>query len=277
MITVALMGAGGKMGMRIARNLRRKQNYRPLYVEIDEEGKRSITNLGLTVTPQKEALDKADVVILAVPDRLIQSICSDIVPKVKSGTIIIGLDPAAAYAGALAERDDITYFIAHPGHPPLFVDEADPEASRDFFGGDKRQQHIVCALHQGPEEDYQKGETIARDIFSPVLRAHRVNVEQMAILEPALVETLLATCLTILREGLDEVVKMGVPQEAAYDFFYGHMRAIGAAVFGEVDTPLSDGAKLAVTEAMGKIFRPDWKQVLSIESLKESVRSITQT
>jgi len=144
MITVALMGAGGKMGMRIARNLRRKQNYRPLYVEIDEEGRKGITDLGFTVSPHDEALDKADVVIMAVPDRLIRSICSEIVPKVKSGTIIIGLDPAAAYAGALTERSDITYFIAHPGHPPLFVDETDPETSRDFFGGDKRQQHIVC-------------------------------------------------------------------------------------------------------------------------------------
>jgi hypothetical protein len=277
MITIALMGAGGKMGMRIARNIRDKQNYRPFYVEIGEEAKRGLTSLGLTVTPQEEVLEVADIVILAVPDRLIQSICCDIVPKVKSGTMIMGLDPAAAYAGALTARSDITYFIAHPGHPPLFADESDPEASGDFIGGVKRKQHIVCALHQGPEEDYHKGETLARDIYAPVIRAHRVTVEQMAILEPALVETLLATCLMVLREGLDEVVSMGVPQEAVYDFFYGHMRAIGAIVFGEVDTPLSDGAKLAVSEAMGKIFRPDWKQVLSIESLKESVRSITQT
>ena len=40
---------------------------------------------------------------------------------------------------------------------------------------------------QGPEEDYARGEAIARAMYAPVMRSHRVTVEQMAILEPALV------------------------------------------------------------------------------------------
>ena len=115
--------------------------------------------------------------------------------------MIIGLDPAAGYAGVLPKREDISYFITHPCHPPVFNDETEPEARQDWFGGAKAKQNIVCALHQGPEEDYAKGEAIARAIFAPVMRAHRLTTEQMAILEPGLVETLSATCLYIIREG----------------------------------------------------------------------------
>jgi hypothetical protein len=187
----------------------------------------------------------------------------------------MGLDPAAGYAGVLPKRDDITYFITHPCHPPLFHDETDPEAMVDWFGGIKARQHIVCALHQGPEEDYAKGEAIARAIYAPVMRSHRLTTEQMAILEPALVETLAATCISIIREGLDEVVSMGVPEEAASDFLYGHIRIELAILFGFAGFPFSDGAKLAIEEAKSQIFQPDWKQVLSLENLQQSVKNIT--
>jgi hypothetical protein len=33
------------------------------------------------------------------------------------------LDAAAPHAGELPERDDITYFVTHPCHPPIFNDE----------------------------------------------------------------------------------------------------------------------------------------------------------
>ncbi len=39
-------------------------------------------------------------------------------------------------------------------------DETDPEARRGFFGAMKAKQYTVCALMQGPEEDYSKGEQI---------------------------------------------------------------------------------------------------------------------
>jgi hypothetical protein len=275
MSTIALMGAGGKVGLRITRNMKGQPDFKMLYVEISEAGLAGLAELGMSATPQDEALEQADVVILGVPDALIGKICVEIVPRLKRGTMVMGLDPAAGYAGVLPERDDITYFITHPCHPPLFGDETDPEARRDWFGGYKAKQNIVCALHQGPEEDYAKGEAIARAMFAPVMRAHRVTTEQMAILEPGLVETLTATCITVVREAMDEAINLGVPEQAARDFLYGHVRIELAILFGEAGFPFSDGAILAIERAKEKIFQPDWKKVMTIESIQESVKEIT--
>ena len=275
MSTIALMGAGGKMGNRITKNLKDNPNYTTLYVEISETGRASLAELGVSVTPQDEALKQADVVILAVPDAAIGKICTEIVPKLKSGTMVMGLDPAAGYAGVLPERKDITYFISHPCHPPLFNDETDPEARRDWFGGVKAKQNIICSLHQGPEEDYAKGEAIARAIFAPVMRAHRLTTEQMAILEPALVETLALTCFTVIREAMDEAIRMGIPEQAVRDFLFGHIRTTVAIVFDFAGAPVSDGAKLAVSLAKNQIFQPDWKKIMDIENIQRSVKEIT--
>ena len=46
------------------------------------------------------------------------------------------------------------------------------------------------ALRYGTERDYELGVELTKLIYKPVIRIHRVTVEQMAILEPALVETL---------------------------------------------------------------------------------------
>jgi len=275
MTTIALMGAGGKMGCRIADQLRNLPEYRMLYIEISQAGLANLAERGLATTPQEEALAQADVVILAVPDALIGPICDQVAPQLKSGTMVIGLDPAAPYAGVLPERPDISYFITHPCHPPVFSDETDPQATRDWFGGIAKQS-VVCALHQGPEEHYALGEAIARAMFAPILRAHRLTTEQMAILEPGLVETLAATCLTIIREGMDEVIRMGVPEEAVRDFLYGHLRVELAVLFDQAGFPFSDGAIYAINQAKPHIFQPDWKKILSLESIRQSVKEITQ-
>ena len=109
---------------------------------------------------------------------------AEIVPEMQSGAMLIGLDPAAPHAGRLPERQDVSYFFSHPSHPPIFNDETEAEARRDFFGGVAK-QWIVRALLQGPEEDYAKGEVIASKLFGPILRSHRISIEQVAILEPA--------------------------------------------------------------------------------------------
>lgn len=142
-------------------------------------------------------------VVLAVPDRLIGDICGQFVPQLHTGAMVMGLDPAAAYAGVLPHRSDISYFIAHPCHPPVFQTELAPQARTDWFGGVHAAQSIVCALHQRPEEHYEMGEALAKAMFAPIIRSHRVTTEQMAVLEPALVETLAATCITVIREGMD--------------------------------------------------------------------------
>ena len=275
MTTIAILGAAGSMGTRLSNTLGRKSKYRLLYVESGEVGLKRLRERGLRATPQAEAVTQADVVILAVPDKLIEAVAAEVVPKLRSGTMLICLDPAAPYGGLLPARRDVTYFVTHPAHPPVFNDETDPEARRDFFGSGKAKQAIVCALMQGPEEDYAKGQAIAADMFGPVLRAHRVTVEQMAYLEPGLSETVTATCLMVVREAMDKAIARGVPAEAARDFLLGHIHIDLAIFFGELDWQLSAGAQRAIAEAKAQIFQPDWKKVFEPEALRESVAKIT--
>lgn len=279
MYHVALMGAGGKMGGRLTDNLMRlPEKYRMYYVEVSEAGIANLAQRGQTPTPQAEALASADTVILAVPDRLIGTITQEIVPQLKPGTMIVSLDPAAAYAGVIPVRDDITYFVTHPCHPPLFNDEVTEEARTDWFGGVKARHHIVSALYAGPEADYAKGDEIARDMYAPVMNNYRITVEQMAILEPALAETFTATVITAIKQAYDKAVEMGVPAEAAWEFLSGHVRIEFAILFGIAGFPFSDGAKLAVAQAYDKIFKPDWmEQIMSLEALRHSVAEITHS
>lgn len=275
---VALLGAGGKMGLRITDQLEDRSDYEMSYVEPATEGRERLAERGVAAKSQETALDGADVVILAVPDALMDDICGDIVPQLDPGTLVMLLDPAAAYADALPEREDVSYFITHPCHPPLFNDETDPEAKQDLFGGQGlAKQNIVCALHRGPESDYARGEQIARDIYAPVMDAHRVTTEQMAFLEPALVETVMATCLYAIREGMDYVVEEAdVPEEAVRDFVLGHLRTESAIIFDEVDFPLSDAALEAVEEGREELFREGWRErVFNTDSVRESTRDIT--
>ena len=274
---VALFGAGGKMGCRIADNLRDNPAYAVLYVENGRQGLAHLAERGLSATPEAEAVAQAEVVILALPDVAIGPVTQAMVPRLRPGTLVVGLDPAAAYAGVMPERDDITYFVTHPCHPPVFPDAATPEALHDYFGGQFAPQDIVCALHRGPEEDYGRGEALAREIYRPVRTAYRVTVEQMAVLEPALVETTALTCLLALREALDAAVALGVPADAAHAFLMGHLRVLLAVVFGYAGFPVSDGARRAAESAQPILFQPDWKeQIMNLDSIRASVLSITQ-
>ena len=274
--TIAIMGAGGYMGLQSARQLKDNPDYRALHVEVSDEGRKRLSEMGLSTTSQGEALSQADVVLLAVPDRLIASIARDIVPAVRSGAMIMGLDPAAAHAGVLPRRDDISYFVTHPCHPPMFGDETEPEAQQDFVGSDKAKQAVVCALHQGPEADYARGEAIARVILAPVLRVHRVTTEQMATLEPALAETIAYTFVYAMKEAMDEAVRRGIPEPVARDFLLGHLRCGVGEVFLWDGSTISEGCKRAVAEAQKQMFQPDWMKVMRPESIKESVRNIVQ-
>jgi hypothetical protein len=216
------------------------------------------------------------VVILAIPDVLIRSVAAEVVPAIQSGAMVICLDPAAPHGGELPARPDITYFITHPCHPPLVSDETDPAARMDFFGGTRAKQHIVCALMQGPETDYARGEAIARKMFAPVMNAHRVTVEQMAYLEPAMAESVALTCMMVIREAMDEVVSRGVPPEAAKDFLLGHLNVFVGMLFGYLDAQVSDGAKRAAARARQAMFYPDWKKIFEPENVMTEVKGITQ-
>lgn len=276
MTRIALLGAGGKMGVRLATNLKGSR-FAVDHVEVSEEGRKRLHDaIGATCVSQDEALAHADVVVMAVPDRLIGKIAHAIIDKVRPGTAFIVLDAAAPHAGEMPDRADVTYFVTHPCHPPLFNDETEMEAKQDFFGGVKAKQHIVCALMQGPEDHYALCEEVARTIYAPVMDAHRCTVEQIAILEPALSETVAITMCIALKDAYDDVVRRGVPPKAAYDFLMGHIN-IGLSTAFKVfpEGKFSDGALLAIEQAKPQIFRDGWiDRVFDPQAVLKSVQDI---
>ncbi|MEA3536416.1 phosphogluconate dehydrogenase C-terminal domain-containing protein [Rhizobium sp. CC-YZS058] len=275
MTAIAIFGAGGKMGTRLARNLKGSR-FDVRHVEVSDAGQAKLkAELGLDCVPVDQALSGAQVVVLAVPDTAIGKVASGIVSKLAPGTIVVILDAAAPFAGHLPERADITYFVTHPCHPPIFNDETDMAAKKDHFGGIAAKQHIVSALMQGPEEHYAIGEGVAKTIWAPVMRSHRVTVEQMAILEPGLSETVCASLLVVMNQALEECVKRGVPEQAARDFLLGHMNVLGAVIFKEVDGVFSDACNKAIEFGIPALMRDDWKRVFEPEEIAESIRRIT--
>jgi D-apionate oxidoisomerase len=276
MAVIALFGAGGKIGFRIAQRLKHDADYTTLFVEAGETGKKRLRDADLHPSESQQALEQADVVILAVPDVLISQVARELVPRLKPGALVITLDPAAPFSSKLPSRDDLAYFVTHPCHPPVYNDEVDAAARNDYFGGTAK-QHIVCALLQGSEAHYSEGERIARKIFAPVMRSHRITVEQMAILEPALAESVTIPCMMIIREALDVAVQRGVPFEAARDFLLGHINIDIAILFGFINAQFSDGAKMAALRGMAQIIQPDWKKVFEAEYILKEVQAITET
>jgi hypothetical protein len=273
--TIALIGAGGKMGCRILDHLRDHPDYSLRCVESGEGGLQQLADRKIGPVPAALAMEEADVMILALPDRLLGAVAQGLVPQLKTGALVVLLDPAAAHAGELPEREDVSYFVSHPCHPSVF-DHFESEAERgDFFGGTHARQAIVCALMQGPESDYARGEKLAVDIYSPVTRSHRITVAQMAMLEPAMAETVGIALIRTLRDALEEVVARGVPREAAEDFLYGHIRVPLGIAFERVKFPFSDGAKLIAEYGQEVLLQPDWRQVFEPESVLEQCRAIT--
>lgn len=276
MTKVALLGAGGKMGVRLATNLRNSRfDVDP--VEISEDGRARLkSETGLDAVDQDTALANADVVLMAVPDRLIGKIAHAFIDKVRPGTAIIVLDAAAPYAGEMPKRDDVTYFCTHPCHPHILEVQDSAEAQKDYFGGIAAPQGIVCALIQGPEEHYALCEEVAKVIYAPVARSHRCTLENIAVLEPALSETVAATLSLALRDATDRAVAMGVPEAAAHDFVLGHLKIELAIAFGIFpEGKFSDGALMAIDKAKSVIFKENWlDEVFSLDAVKKSVEEI---
>ena len=210
-----------------------------------------------------------------MPDTAIGKVAASIEHLLKPGVMVVALDAAAPFAGHLPKRDDLVYFVTHPCHPPIFNDETDPVAQKDRFGGVAAKQHIVSALMQGPEHAYALGEEIAKTIWAPVMRSHRVTVEQMALLEPGLSETVCASLLDVMREAMDEVVRRGVPAEAARDFLLGHMNVLGAVIFKEVDGVFSDACNKAIQFGKPALMRDDWRLVFEPDEIAASIQRIT--
>ncbi|MGB3852713.1 MAG: phosphogluconate dehydrogenase C-terminal domain-containing protein [Tunicatimonas sp.] len=277
MTKIVLMGAGGKMGCRLTDNFLKHPEYHIDYLEISERGIENLKQRGVEVSAEDDVISEADVVILGVPDIIIGKISEGVIPKMKSGSLVITLDPAAPLDGVITHREELGYVIAHPCHPTVFNWEPTEEAFRDFYGGVTAKQSIVVALMHGSEDHYQLGEKISQDMYAPIDKTYRITLEQMAILEPAMVETLAQTSMEIVKEGFDKVVELGVPEDAARDFVLGHLRIQIAVLFKEVNGTFSDAAYKISKRAKPMIFKEDWKKIFEMDDIKDQVKDITNS
>lgn len=272
---VTLVGAGGKMGMRISKNLK-ESDFEVCYIEISKQGIQNLRSIGLEPSSADQSLPESDFVILAVPDVALQKVSASVIPQVKKGAVIVLLDPAVAMAKKLYIRNDVSYFISHPSHPSVFNWEPTYEAQKDFFGGTLAKQTIVNTLLRGPEEIYSNCDNLVKCMYAPVTKSFKMTVEQMALLEPALVETLSSTCLAIVKEGMDEVISQGVPVEAAREFLLGHLNIQLAVIFNELPNAVfSDAAIKALERGKSILFKDDWKKIFEPDNVIEQVNDIT--
>jgi len=277
MTEVALLGAGGNMGRRITRTLRDNTQYNLRLIEPGERGRVLIEEAGLQAVSQAEGLSGAEVVIFAVPDKIVRTVAAEVVPELDPGTSVLFLDPAAVAARRVPRRDDIQCYVTHPTHPPLYslLAETEPEARRDYWGGGLATQAIVFATAWGDDEHADLVENLAIAMFAPISASHRITVDQMALLEPALTETLTNGCVAVIREGMERVIAMGVPEEAARTFLMGHLQIGIALIFEQFDWRLSEGAQLALERSREQIFKDDWDQIFGADAVMDSLKQIT--
>ncbi|MCD1634805.1 NAD(P)-binding domain-containing protein [Martelella mediterranea] len=269
MHSVAVFGAGGKMGFRVTSKIR-DAGYDLRAVEVSEAGRTRLAGAGIETVEQDAALAGAKVVVLALPDSLIGPVAGNIVPRLDAGTIVVILDAAAPYAGVLPQREDITYFLGHPCHPPLYADLDDSEQRRDVHGG-VAPQAIICALMQGPEAHYAIGREICEIMWSPILRVHRVTTEQLAILEPGLSEMIAMPFVDVMIEAVELCAsRYGIPREAAFDFMIGHLNVEISMWFGFTPKVPSDAALRLMRFARGIVVREDWDRALDPKVVREA-------
>ena len=82
-IKIGILGAGGKMGMRIGANLKKLPN-EIFYIENAEAGIKRLEEIGIEVSVPTTVMDQLDFLILAVPDIYINKITTEVVPDMKS-------------------------------------------------------------------------------------------------------------------------------------------------------------------------------------------------
>ena len=274
-LTVAVIGAGGKMGMRVSANLGRGQ-HNVLFSETSPAGQERVRAEGRQITDTEDAVGQSDVVILAVPDVILGDISRSVVPQMKTGAIVLTLDPAAAYAGLLAKRDDVFFACAHPCHPSVFLERTSKEEWADTFGGIAAPQDVVAALEAGGDNVRDKAESVIRVMYGPVIDVHWVTVKQLAVLEPTLVETIACMLGAFLNEALHETVKAGVPEPAAKAMLFGHTQvALANALRG--DNPFSTACLIAMEYGRETIVKEEWKKVFDDRELDKIIARMLKT
>jgi hypothetical protein len=165
-------------------------------------------------------------------------------------------------------REDLHYTVIHPCHPALFKDQPTLEGYKDHFGGVDGLQDIVSTPWKGSREKYELACDIVRQMFDPVDKVFEITLEQMAFLEPSVVEVCGLSLLSVFKELGEEMDKRGIPKDAGMSFMLGHIKII-LAILLLGSNPASDAAMIAMDYGRDKLIREDWKQVLTDESLHE--------
>jgi hypothetical protein len=272
-LTIAVVGAGGKMGMRVSNNLQRS-NHTVYYSENSPAGQQRTRDAGRTLSDTPTAVAEADVVILAVPDVALAPVSAEVVPQLRSGSIVLTLDPAAAYANLLYQRDDVEYAVAHPCHPSVFLQRKTEAELNDTFGGIAAAQDVVAALESGNEDKIRIAEEVIRLMYAPVVDVHWVTVKQLAYLEPTLVEVVACMIGDLLNDALQETVhNVGVPEPAARAMLFGHIQvALANGLRG--DNPFSDACLIAMDYGREKIIKENWKSIFDDAELDHVLKQM---
>ena len=272
-LKIAVIGAGGKIGTRVSDNLQRS-THDVRYVENASAGQQRTLEAGRTLTDVGTAGRNADVVILAVPDIALAPVSEQLVSQLQPGTIVLTLDPAAAYANLLYERSEIEYAVAHPCHPSVFLQRKTEAELTDSFGGIAAPQDVVAALESGDAEKQAIAETVIRLMYGPVLDVHWVTVKQLAYLEPILVEVVACMIGDLLNDALQETIhSVGVPEPAARAMLMGHVQvALANGLRG--DNPFSDACLIAMDYGRAKIIKEDWKSIFNDDELDQVLKQM---
>jgi hypothetical protein len=271
--TIAVIGAGGKMGMRVSNNLVRT-DHTVFYVENSPAGQERTREAGRELTEASVAVADADIVVLAVPDLALAAVTAELVPQMKSGAVSLTLDPAAAYAGLLTTREDVIQAVAHPCHPSIFLQRETPEQWADTFGGIAAPQDAIAAVESDDPAMKALVEETVRSIYAPVIDVHFVTIKQLAQLEPTLVETVACMIGELLNEALYEAINtMGVPEAAARSIMYGHTQvALANGLRG--DNPFSDACLIAMKYGRETIIKDDWKKIFQDDELDKNLAAM---
>ena len=271
--SIAVIGAGGKMGMRVSNNLVRTE-HDVRYVENSPAGQERTREAGRSLTEATTAVADADIVVLAVPDLALAAVTAELVPQMKSGAVCLTLDPAAAYANLLTTRDDVIQAVAHPCHPSIFLQRETPEQWADTFGGIAAPQDAIAAVESDDPAKKTLVEETVRAIYAPVIDVHFVTIKQLAQLEPTLVETVACMVGELLNEALDEAIHtMGVPEAAARSIMYGHTQvALANGLRG--DNPFSDACLIAMKYGRESIIKDDWKKIFQDDELDKNLAAM---
>ena len=178
-LVVTVIGAGGKMGMRISANLARSP-YSVFYCESHPPAQDRVHAAGREIGDSASSAAKSDIVILAVPDVVLGEVSATIVPVMRPGATLLTLDPAAAYSGRPGHQTRRAHRCGSPLPSIDISQRTSTEEWADTFGGVAAPQEVVAALDSDDQAARERTETVVRTIYHPVLGVHWVTIKQLA-------------------------------------------------------------------------------------------------